>query len=138
MKGITNGQKTIIWTIVRKSGIDEGDFRDWLQRNFETRSTRELSFEMASDVIKSLKVYTGEEYETYKYTWGITRKQMWRALKTAERLGWDDPRRLRGMIAKMFGGKKNIENLTAREGTKLIIALEKMVDEVERGEKNYA
>jgi len=138
MKAITNRQKTIIWTIVKKSGIDEGDFRDWLERNYDTRSTRKLTGAMAADVIKSLKVFTGEEFEHYKYTWGITKRQMWFVLKLVEKLGWQEQKRLHGMIKKMFDPKNRIEQLTKTEGTKLIIALEKMMVEVERGEKTYA
>lgn len=138
MHMITPNQKKIIWTIVRKNGIDEEQFREMLYRNYEVRSTRKLTESQAADVIKTLKTFTGEEYTPRTYTWGITSKQIWKAKGLAEKLGWDDPRRLKGLVKKMFDPKNRLELLTVREGTKLIIALEKMLNEVERGEKVYA
>jgi len=138
MKTISLGQKKIIWTIIRKNGIDEDEFREWLLREFDTRSTRKLSFSQAEQVIKSLKTFIGQDYRPHLHTWGITGKQIGKAKGLAEQLGWDDPKRLNGLIKKMFDPKNRIELLTITEGTKLIIALEKMADEVERGVAHYA
>lgn len=138
MRPITKNQKTIIWTIVRKHGLDEGEFRDWLERHFDTRSTRKLSESQAAEVIGSLKAFIGEDYKPRTRTWGITDRQIWRSRALAGKLGWDDPKRLNGLIKKMFYGKDRLELLNKREGTMLIIALEKMVDEVARGDKVYA
>jgi len=137
MKNITAGQKKIIWTIVRTNKIDEEGFRDWLQREFETRSTRALSFSQAEEVVRSLNVFTGREHKKHLYTWGITERQIWKAKRLSDELGWGDPRRLDGMIRKMFG-KQALVQLNKTEGTKLIVALGRMVAEVERGEKEYA
>jgi hypothetical protein len=126
---ITNGQKKIIWTIVRKHGLDEEEFREWLYQNFETRSTRKLADYAADEVIKALKALIGAEYRPRPVTWGITMKQMAKAKALAGELGWDDPKRLDGMVKKMFDPKNRPELLTKTEGTKLIIALEKMVEE---------
>jgi len=138
MRKITNNQKTIIWTIVRKHGIEEDEFRDWLQRNYGKRSTRELTESEASSVIQSLKAYTGAEYLPRTRTWGITTRQIYRARKLAGDIGWDDMRRLDGLVKKMFYGKIRLELLNKAEATKLILALEKMVDEVKHGERVYA
>lgn len=126
---ITNGQKKIIWTIVRKHGLDEEEFREWLYRNFETKSTRKLTEFAADEVIKALKALIGEEYRPRPLTWGITMKQMAKAKALAGELGWDDPRRLDGLVKKMFDPKNRLELLNKREGTKLIIALDKMIAE---------
>ena len=138
MNAITDRQKTIIWTIIRKNGIDEEQFREMLYRNYEVRSTRKLTESQAADVIKMLRTFTGEEYKPHVRTWGITTRQMWKVRGLAEKLGWDDPRRLDGLVKKMFDPKNRLELLNKTEGTKLIVALEKMLHEVERGEKMYA
>jgi len=135
---ITKNQKTIIWTIVRKNGIDEEIFRDWLKENYGTRSTRELSEGQAGSVIEGLKAFVGDSYRPRTRTWGITDKQFWKARALAEKLGWNDPKRLDGLVKKMFYGKDRLELLNKAEATKLILALEKMVDEVKKGEKVYA
>lgn len=135
---ITKKQKTIIWTTMRKSGIEEDEFREWLLREFGTRSTRELSERDASQVITHLKTYTGEMYTPRPRTWGITGPQMRNARRLASGLGWSDEKRLNGMITKMFDPKRRLEQLNKTEGTKLILALERMCGEVERGEKVYA
>ena len=137
MKKITNNQKKIIWTMIRKNHIDEDGFRDWLQRDFETRSTRELTYGQAEGVIRSLKVFTGNEHKQHPFTWGITERQIWKAKKFAEELEWHEPQRLTGLVKKMFG-KPDIIYLNKTEGSKLIVALEKMAAEVERGERCYA
>ena len=129
MKMITNGQKKVIWTIVRTHGIEEEEFREWLLRNFGSRSTRKLTESKADGVIRSLRVYIGEVYRPHTRTWGITPKQMGKAKGLAEELGWDDPKRLNGLVKKMFDGKPRLELLNKSEGTKLIIALEKMGEE---------
>lgn len=136
-RGITLGQKRIIWTIVRKQGLDEEEFREWLYRNFEVRSTRKLTESQAEEVIRSLKTLIGEEYTPRGRTWGITFKQTGKAKALASKLGWDDPKRLNGLVAKMFDPKNRLELLNKQEGTKLIIALEKMADEVTTGERSY-
>jgi hypothetical protein len=46
--------------------------------------------------------------------------------KLAADLGWDDPKRLDGMVRKMFPPKNRLELLNKREATALIIAMEKM------------
>ena len=138
MRMISPGQKKIIWTIVRKNNIDVEGFRDWLQRDFDTRSTRKLTFSQANEVIRSLRVFIVDEHKRHLITWGITDKQVWKAQSLADNLGWDDPKRLNGLIKKMFEGKFNIAQLNKTEGSKLIVALEKMLDEVKRGEKVYA
>lgn len=129
MGKINNKQKKVIWTIVRTHGIEEDEFREWLLRNFGTRSTRKLTESKADGVIKSLRVFIGEVYRPHTRTWGITPKQMGKARHLAEELGWDDPKRLDGLVKKMFDGKPRLELLNKTEGTKLIIALEKMVEE---------
>lgn len=138
MSDITKNQKTIIWTLIWKNGIDERMFRDWLKENYGTRSTRELSDGQATSVIEALKVFIGDRYRPRTRTWGITDKQFWKARALAEKLGWDNPKRLDGLVKKMFYGKNRLELLNKAEATKLILALEKMVDEVEKGEKEYA
>ena len=138
MRMISPGQKKIIWTIVRKNNIDVEGFRDWLQRDFDTRSTRKLTFSQANEVIRSLRVFIVDEHKRHLITWGITDKQVWKAQSLADNLGWDDPKRLNGLIKKMFEGKFNIAQLNKTEGSKLIVALEKMLDDVKRGEKVYA
>ncbi|MBA7533152.1 hypothetical protein ES705_25387 [subsurface metagenome] len=138
MSDITKNQKTVIWTIVRKNNIEEEMFRDMLQRTYGTRSTRRLTESQAASVINTLKAYTGEKYKPHTRTWGITDRQFWKARALAEELGWDKPQRLDGLVKKMFYGKNRLELLNKTEATKLIVALEKMVDEVERGEKVYA
>jgi len=135
---ITNIQKKIIWTVVRKNGIDEEMFRDFLERHYGTRSTRELTEAEASDAINSLRVFNGERYKPHTRTWGITDKQFWKARTLAEQLGWDDPRRLDGLVKKMFYGKDRLELLNKEEATKLIVALGKMGEEAERGVSDYA
>jgi len=138
MSNITNNQKTAIWTIVRKNGIDEEMFRDWLDRNYGKRSTRKLSEAQAAGVIEALKVFVGDHYKPHTHTWGITDRQFWKARALAMKLGWDDPKRLDGLVKKMFYGKDRLELLNKTEATKLIVALEKMVHEVDQGEKVYA
>jgi len=138
MKAITKGQKTVIWTIVRKNGLDEEEFREWLGREFGTRSTRALSSSDAESVIRSLKRYTGETYEERVRTWGITGKQMRMARGVAHDIGWDDPKRLDGLVAKMFDPKNRLELLNKKEGSKLIVALERMRDEVRDGIREFA
>lgn len=138
MKDITKNQKAAIWTIVRKNNIDEEMFRDMLQRTYRVRSTRRLTESQAASVISTLKAYTGEKYKPHTRTWGITDRQYWKARALAEELGWDNPQRLDGLIKKMFYGKNRLELLNKEEATKLIVALEKMVDEVKHGEKIYA
>lgn len=76
MKMISPGQKKIIRTIIRKHGIDEEGLRDWLQRDFETRSTRQLTFSQAEEVIRSLRVFIGDDFKRHTSTWGITDKQI--------------------------------------------------------------
>ncbi len=134
---VTANQKKIIWTIVRKSGIEVEDFRDWLQRNFDIRSTRKLTERQAGEVIRSLNTLIGNEFKQHPYTWGITEKQIWKAKGLADTLGWKEPQRLNGLIKKMFR-KLDIVQLNKTEGSKLIVALGNMVDEVERGAKSYA
>ena len=132
---ITGGQKGAIWTIIRKSGLDEAMFRDWLQREFGTVSAKTLSQADAQEVIRSLKVLTGEEYEPHLagLTWGITRKQIGYIKKLAVDLGWTekngnaDEKRIGGMIRKMFPPKNRLELLNKREATSLIIGLEKQL-----------
>ena len=80
----------------------------------------------------------GEEFKPHVATWGATNKQLWKIRKLAEEIGWDDPRRLNGMIKNKFYGKDRPELLNKIEASKLIIALEKMNKEVEAGEKTYA
>jgi hypothetical protein len=128
---VTGGQKTAIWTMVRKNGMDEDEFRGWLRREFGSGSTKELSQAEAAEVIHHLKVYLGEEHEPHRQgiTWGITGPQIRNVRRLAGDLGWDDPKRLAGMVQKMFSPKNRLELLTKAEGTKLIIALEKMVAE---------
>ena len=138
MKAITKNQLTAIWTIVQKSYIDIDMFRDWLSDNYGIRSTRKLTEAQAASVIDSLKVFIGQSYKPHGSTWGITDRQFWKARFLAEKLGWDDPRRLDGLIKKMFYGKDELKILNKTEGTKLIVALEKMVVEVEKGVKVYA
>ena len=130
MRMISAGQKKVIWTIIRKHNMDVEGIREWLQRDFETRSTRKLTFSQANEVIRSLRVFIGDEHKRHLITWGITDKQMWKAQALADNLGWIDPKRLNGFIKKMFSGKFNIAQLNKTEGTKLIVALEKMLDEV--------
>jgi len=138
MSDITKNQLKAIWTIVRKNNIDENMFREWLYDNYEIQSTRKLTEAQAASVIDSLQVFTGHRYRPHVRTWGITSRQFWKARVLAEKLGWDDPRRLDGLVKKMFYGKDRLEILNKQEGTKLIVALEKMVNEVEKGEKVYA
>ncbi len=134
-RSITDGQKGAIWTIIRKNGLDEVMFRDWLQREFGTTSTKTLSQADAQEVIRSLKVLTGEEYEPHLrgLTWGITRKQIGYIKQLAVDLGWTEPsgrvdeRRIGGMIRKMFPPKNRMELLNKREATSLIIGLEKQL-----------
>ncbi|OPL13689.1 MAG: hypothetical protein AVO39_10140 [delta proteobacterium MLS_D] len=135
---ITGAQKTAIWTILRENGIEEEMFRNWLQEHYGKRSTRELSNAQAASVIQSLKAFVGEEYKPRTMTWGITDRQMWAARAIAKRIGWDDPKRLDGMAKRMFTGKFRLELLNKAEGSKLILALERMEDEVKRGERVYA
>lgn len=136
---ITKGQKKAIWTMVRKNGMDVEMFRDWLMKEFGTGSTRSLSLDEAAQVIHSLKVFFGEEYEPYQgLTWGITKRQIRYAKRLVVELGWVtstgsvigktgiDEKRLNGMIKKMFPPKSRIELLNKKEGTSLIIALEKI------------
>lgn len=126
---ITVGQKTAIWTMARKNGIDEDEFRGWLRREFGSGSTKELSQADAGEVIHHLKVYLGEEYEPHQrgITWGVTEPQKRYIRRLAADLEWDDPKRLEGMIRKMYTPKNRLELLTKREATALIIALEKMI-----------
>jgi len=131
MKKITAGQKKIIWTIVRTNNIDEEGFRDWLQRDFDTRSTRALSNSQAEAVIRSLNAFIGKDHTKHLFTWGITERQIWRVKRLADELGWDDPRRLDGMIKKMFE-KKALVQLNKTEGTKLIIGLERIIENRKR------
>jgi len=138
MKQVTNNQKSAIWTIVRKNGIDEEMFRDWLSRNYGTRSTRQLSEAQGASVIEALKAFVGDHYTPHTRTWGITDRQFWKARALAGKLGWNKPKRLDGLVKKMFYGKDRLELLNKMEGTKLIVALEKMVHEVKDGEKVYA
>jgi len=138
MGDITKNQKTIIWTIVRKNEIEERIFRDWLKKNYGTRSTRELSEGQAGSVIEGLKAFVGDIYRPRIRTWGISDKQFWKARALAEELGWKNPKRLDGLVKKMFYGKDRLELLNKAEATKLILALEKMGDEVKKGEKVYA
>jgi len=133
VKKITKNQLKAIWTIVRKNNIDEDMFREWLYDNYEIRSTRKLTEAQAASVIDSLQVFIGHRYRPHGRTWGITDRQFWKARVLAEKLGWDDPRRLDGLVKKMFYGKDRLEILNKSEGTKLIVALEKMVVEVEKG-----
>ena len=132
MKKITAGQKKIIWTIVRTNNIDEEGFRDWLQRDFDTRSTRALSNSQAEAVIRSLNAFIGKDHTKHLFTWGITERQIWRAKRLADELGWDDPRRLNGLIKKMFE-KQALNQLNKTEGTKLIIGLERMLASASTG-----
>lgn len=134
---INNNQKTIIWTIINKHGLDVEEFRDWLQENYGTRSTRKLSKYEADEAINALKVLIGDKYVKHPPTWGISSRQLHRTRELAEKLGWYDPKRLNGLVKKMFG-KRLPEQLNKTEGTKLILALEKMNLEVIRGEKIYA
>jgi len=138
MSDITKSQKKLIWTIIRKNGIDVDMFRDMLEKDYGTRSTRKLTEAQAAVVINTLRAYTGEEYKPHMRTWGITAKQIWKAKALADDLGWDKPQRLDGLVKKMFYGKDRIELLNKQEATKLIVALEKMVIEVENSEKSYA
>jgi len=127
MSAITIRQKTAIWTIVRKNGIDEAEFRDWLEREYGTRSTRELSVRDAESAINALRRFAGERFEGHRtITWGITERQMRYIRRLAEDMGWDNPKRLDGLVKKMFSPKNRLELLTKSEGTKLIIALGKM------------
>lgn len=124
---ITDGQKTAIWTIIRKRGMDTDEFREWLRREFGTGSTRELSMQDAAEAIRSLKVFYGEEHEKYQgLTWGISKPQIRYIRKLARDLGWDDQKRVDGLVLKMFPPKQRVELLNKKEGTALIIALEKM------------
>jgi len=125
---LTKGQLSAIWTIIRKNGLDEDAFREFLVKEFKVSSTKKLSQADAAEVIHSLKVLIGEEYEPHirGMTWGITRPQMRYLKKLAADLGWDDPKRLDGMVRKMFPPKNRLELLNKREATALIIAMEKM------------
>ena len=138
MGNITKNQKTVIWTIVRKNNIDEEMFRDMLHRTYGTRSTKSLTEPQAASVINTLKSYIGDKYKPHTRTWGITDRQFWKARALAEELGWDKPQRLDGLVKKMFYGKDRLELLNKTEATKLIVALEKMAEDVKNGEKVYA
>jgi hypothetical protein len=128
MKMITKGQKAAIWATIRRHGIDEEEFRGWLHREYGVRSTRELSQKQAAEAIDALKVYVGEAYQGHGRTWGITGKQMGLAKHLADELGWDEPQRLTGLVKKMFG-KPDISLLNKTEGSKLIVALQKMTED---------
>lgn len=126
---ITGPQKKIIWTMVRKSGMDEEGFRDWLQRQFGKRSTRELTEAQAAEAIRALKTFTGQEYTRRTRTWGITARQLGKVKGLAHDLGWNEPERLNGLIKKMFDGKFRPEQLNKTEASKLIVALERMIED---------
>jgi hypothetical protein len=137
-KEVTKNQIKIIWTIVRKYGIGEDEYREWLLRTMGKRQTRQLTESEADEVIRLLKIFIGQEYREYRRSWGMTTRQRYYAKRLAYQIGWDDPKRLDGLVKKMFYGKPRMELLNKAEGTKLILALEKMAQEVERGEKVYA
>lgn len=138
---LTPGQKTLIWTIVRKNGIEEEMFRDWLEKEYKTRSTKELTQVEAAETIRCLKRFIGEEYEPHMkgLTWGITRAQMRNVKRLAAEIGWKEPdgradeRRIGGMVRKMFPPKNRLELCNKTEGTALIIALEKMGNDRHKG-----
>jgi hypothetical protein len=138
---LTPGQMKAIWTIIRKCGIEEEMFRDWLQREFKTDSTRNLTQGDAAEVIRSLKVFTGEEYDPHLrgLTWGITRQQSRYIKALASNIGWKDDcgkadeKRIGGMVRKMFPPKNRLELLNKKEATALIIALEKMEKQPTKG-----
>ena len=138
MSEITNTQKKIIWTIVRKNGIDTDVFRDFLLKNYGTKSTRKLTEAQAANCIMDLKIAIGEKFKPHTSTWGITPRQIWKVRKIAGELGWEDPGRVDGLVKKMFYGKLRLELLNKSEASKLIVALQKMSKEVENGEKTYA
>jgi len=68
----------------------------------------------------------------------VTGKQMRMARGVAHDIGWDDPKRLDGLVAKMFDPKNRLELLNKKEGSKLIVALERMRDEVRDGIREFA
>lgn len=136
---ITKSQKTAIWTLVQKAGIDVDTFRGWLKRQFRTGSTRELSIADAAEVIEALQRFCGQAFARHKTrTWGVTEKQLRYVRALCGNLGWRDPKRVDGLVGKLFSPKNRVELLNKREATTLIIALEKMVDEVSKGTKSYA
>jgi hypothetical protein len=114
--GVTPAQLKMIWGLARKLDIDEDTLRTRAQRYSGELSLRALSAQQAAMLIDSLQ----GKREPSPYRASPGQAAVIRSL--AERLGWDDPNRLRGWLLSRYG----VERLEWLPHDQAILCIEAM------------
>lgn len=130
-----------IRTLASRHFYNDDDYHDWLFEQFKKRSTKELNSYEASEAIQLLSFRKpplrrdGGRYYRGMGRAGdggvfITQAQADKIGALENAFGWSgDPFRLIGFIKKQTGKIKTVEMLSRSEASKVIIGLEKLMNE---------
>ncbi|APF20370.1 hypothetical protein Calab_1480 [Caldithrix abyssi DSM 13497] len=128
---------------------DDDDYHDWLFDQFGKKSTKELTGHEAHEAIQllsfrkaPLRVDGGRHYSGSGRAGDgrhfLTQAQANKIGALEYALGWSgNPFRLIGFIKKQTGKNKTVEMLSRSEASKVIIGLEKLLEEERIGDYNH-
>ena len=139
MTDITKDQIRAIRTIASRMFPDDDAYHNWLMNNYHVASTKDLSKQMASQIIEMLGDPThtkiSEESKGRYYGGGnpgsnrdhLTQAQADEIARLEDALGWtENPKRLRGFIVRQIGKHCTVEMLMNYEARKVISGMKKM------------